>query len=301
MKSRKLFILDLGLSAHESTTQNTGRILSCNLDGSNLGVVVDGINLPDGLAVDREGGHIYWTDMGRLPLKENDGSVLRCNLSDGSEVTTIIPPGATFTPKQIILASLSRKLYWCDREGMRVMRANLDGSAIEVLYQAGEGDMDRLDATRWCVGIAVDEIAGHIFFTHKGPSKGGRGRIIHMGIEIPKGQTASTRRDIRTLFENLPEPIDLVWDAHAQALFWTDRGDPPLGNTVNMATHQDGHWVRKVLGRKLHEAIGIDVDEVDGSLYVADLGGRVLRYCLDGSAPKLILHDMGDLTGVVVA
>jgi hypothetical protein len=25
------------------------------------------------------------------------------------------------------------KLYWCDREGMRVMRANLDGSQVETL------------------------------------------------------------------------------------------------------------------------------------------------------------------------
>jgi hypothetical protein len=249
----------------------------------------------------REDGHIHWTNMGRLPLKENDGSILRCNLSDGCGITTVIAPGATFTPKQIVLAPLSRKLYWCDREGMRVMRANFDGSEVEVLYQAGKGDMDRLDATRWCVGIAVDERAGLIFFTHKGPSKGGRGRIMQMGIDIPHGQTATTRKDIRTLFEDLPEPVDLVWDAHAQALFWTDRGDPPCGNTVNMATLQDDHWVHKVLGRKLHEAIGIDLDEADGSVYVADLGGRILRFDRNGSAPKEILDGKWDLTGAVVA
>src|SRR5882724_4411201 len=41
------------------------------------------------------------------------------------------------------------KLYWCDREGMR---ANLDGSQIETLVQMGEGEDDRRDQTRWCVG-----------------------------------------------------------------------------------------------------------------------------------------------------
>ena len=37
------------------------------------------------------------------------------------------------------------------------------------------------------------------------------------------------------LFDNLPEPIDLDLDLHKRMLYWTDRGDPPRGNTVNRA------------------------------------------------------------------
>ena len=49
------------------------------------------------------------------------------------------------------------KLYWCDREGMRVMRANLDGSKIETLVDTSKGDArPGTDQTKWCVGIAVD-------------------------------------------------------------------------------------------------------------------------------------------------
>jgi len=48
--------------------------------------------------------------------------------SDGKNVTSIVPSGATWTPKQLQLDAKNRKLYWSDREGMRVMRANLDGS-----------------------------------------------------------------------------------------------------------------------------------------------------------------------------
>jgi hypothetical protein len=33
------------------------------------------------------------------------------------------------------------KLYWTDREGMRVMRANLDGSKIETLVDTSHGDL----------------------------------------------------------------------------------------------------------------------------------------------------------------
>ena len=37
------------------------------------------------------------------------------------------------------------------------------------------------------------------------------------------------------LFDGLPEPIDLELDLENRVLYWTDRGDPPRGNTVNRA------------------------------------------------------------------
>jgi hypothetical protein len=52
---------------------------------------------------------------------------------------TIIAQGDTLTPKQIILDRKGGKLYWCDREGMRVMRGNLDGTYLETLVEAGRG------------------------------------------------------------------------------------------------------------------------------------------------------------------
>ena len=61
----------------------------------------------------------------------NDGKIERADL-DGGNRKTIIPEGATFTPKQIHLDRKNRKLYWSDREGMRVMRSNLDGSNIDM-------------------------------------------------------------------------------------------------------------------------------------------------------------------------
>ena len=72
-------------------------------------------------------------------LKQNDGSIERADL-DGKNRTTIVPQGGTFTPKQLQLEKKSDKLYWCDREGMRVMRCNLDGSNIETLVDSSQGD-----------------------------------------------------------------------------------------------------------------------------------------------------------------
>ena len=111
----RLFLLDL----------SDDRIISLKSDGSDRKVIVTGCRFPDGIAVDVAAGHIYWTNMG-VP-KANDGSIERADF-DGRNRMTIVPQGGTFTPKQIQLENKSGKLYWCDREGMRVMRVNLDGS-----------------------------------------------------------------------------------------------------------------------------------------------------------------------------
>src|ERR1700745_1317001 len=139
----RLFVLDL----------NAGTIHVMNTDGSARNPLVTGCHLPDGIVVDVGSGHVYWTNMGVPNL--DDGSIERADL-DGKNRKVIVPAGNTHTPKQIILDKNSGKLYWCDREGMRVMRCNLDGSQLESLIEAGRGDADRRDQTRWCVGLAID-------------------------------------------------------------------------------------------------------------------------------------------------
>src|SRR6516165_2276160 len=95
---------------------------------------------------------------------------------------------------------------------MRVMRANLDGSAVETLVVTGDGDADRRDQTRWCVGITIDPKSRKFYWTQKGPNKGGMGRICCAKIDTPKGETATNRTDIELLLDGLPELIDLELD-----------------------------------------------------------------------------------------
>src|SRR5437763_6936020 len=87
-----------------------GRIHSANADGSDRKVIVTGARIPDGVVVDVEAGHVYWTNMG-VPSK-NDGSIERVDL-DGQNRVTIIGEGKTFTPKQLHLDKTRRRLYWC--------------------------------------------------------------------------------------------------------------------------------------------------------------------------------------------
>jgi DNA-binding beta-propeller fold protein YncE len=277
-----------------------GRVLSANPDGSDLKTIVEeGRKIPDGLVVDSAAGHMYWTNMGNP--KTNDGSILRSDL-DGKNMTTIVAPGGTFTPKQLQIEKRTGKLYWCDREGMRVMRANLDGSNIETLVDTSAGDpRPGPDARKWCVGIAVDAAGGKFYWTQKGDDNAGQGRIFRANVELPGGQTPANRGDIEVLYNNLPEPIDLDLDVAHRVMYWTDRGDPPRGNTVNRAPMDPAPAIRKdpeILFSHLMEGIGLALDLKGGRMFITDLAGSVYSAHLDGSNKKTLLFAEGNLTGI---
>jgi DNA-binding beta-propeller fold protein YncE len=286
----RIFFLDLG----------AGRVLSANPDGSDLKtLLIEGRKLPDGLAVDVAAGHLYWTNMGNP--KANDGTLFRSDL-DGGNLTTIISPGGTFTPKQLQIDKPSGKLYWSDREGMRVMRANLDGSDIETLVDTSKGDSrPGVDATKWCVGIAIDADAGKLYWSQKGGDNAGEGSILRASLDIPRGQSPTDRTDIEVLYDKLPEPIDLDLDFRSRLLYWTDRGDPPRGNTVNRAPLDAPRGERpapEIVFSHLMEAIGLALDPKHGRMFITDFGGSVYSANLDGSDQRTLLIAEGNLTGI---
>jgi hypothetical protein len=284
----RLFVLEL----------NGGRIHTMNPDGTDQKVIVSNCPLPDGIVVDVEVGRIYWTNMGVPNL--DDGSI-ECADLDGRNRRVVVPQGLTFTPKQIHLDKQNGKLYWCDREGMRVMRSNLDGSQIETLVEAGRGDADRRDQMRWCVGITIDPEREQIYWTQKGSDNGNQGRIFRAGIEIRRGETAANRSDIEVFFDRLPEPIDLELDLKKRVLYWTDRGDPPRGNTVNRASIDAKPQAPEIVVTHLMEGIGIALDVPHDRMFVTDFAGSMYSARLDGSGERNFLFAQGNLTGVAYA
>src|SRR6266700_2134939 len=236
----RLYFLDLA----------AGRVFSSNPDGSDLKTIVnEGRKLPDGIVVDVAGGHIYWTNMGNP--KANDGTIDRADL-DGTNVTNIVPSGATWTPKQLQLDAKNRKLYW----------------------------------------------------TQKGNDNAGEGRIFRASLEVPKGQTPANRKDIEVLYDNLPEPIDLDLDLGNRLIYWTDRGDPPRGNTVNRAAMDAVPGKRKepeIVFNHLMEGIGLSLDLENKRMFLTDLGGSVYSANLDGSNKKNIVFAQGNLSGIAYA
>jgi hypothetical protein len=282
----KVMMLDVDDGAPVTLVDDTPK------DGSRA----TGVN--DGIAVHGASGQIYWTNMGRADA--DDGVVMRCE-RDGSNVTTIVTPGGTFTPKQLKIDETAGKLYWSDREGMAVQRCNLDGSNIETLISTGNPVLDAGDQSRWCVGLALDPERGHVYFTQKGGDNAGQGLIRRINMEMPRASSPSNRRDLITLFSRLPEPIDLDLDLTTRTIYWTDRGDNTLSRapmdaptSFDPATRLD----RQILVRDLKEAIGVALDLPRRRMAYTSLGGELGVAGLDGAGARALLQADGILTGV---
>jgi sugar lactone lactonase YvrE len=263
---------------------------SANPDGSDAKTLVALNQGPDGVAVDLAAGKVYWTNMGTAT--SGSGSLQRANL-DGSHVEYIVPKGGTSFAKQLQLDLVHGKAYWCDREGSKVERCNLDGSALEVL-------VDGLDRP---VGMYLDIAKDVFYFSEKDG-----GTLKRAPMSLPKSsQTAAKRTDVETLFLGLHQPIDLAIDLPKGRMYWTDREDGtvygagteiPAGQTAS--TRKD----RETLLSGLRTPIGLALDSVDRKLYTTESEtGAIFRCNLDGTGKETVIPARANavLTGICFA
>lgn len=300
--AKDIYMLDVGLGSNTrdvSQVHSNGKVLRLNLATQKMTPVVVGQYLPDGIDVSLATQRIFWTNMGRSTAS-CDGSVWSANL-DGSEMRCLVPRGKVHTPKQIAALDSRRQVFFTDREGMGIHRCNYDGTGHVVLMQRhAEPGMALFEQMRlWCVGVALDEERGLIYWTQRGMSKGGRGRIFVAGIDIPEGETADNRSDIRMLCDNLPEPIDMEIDSETQTLYWTDRGEHPMGCALYRAYvgGEDIDLEKISLARHFHEPIGLKLDKGNNIVYVTDMGGSLYSVSLDDGRKVELVRNDGCYTG----
>ncbi|WP_129657359.1 hypothetical protein [Rothia uropygialis] len=266
-------------------------------------LVEDAGPFPDGIVV--LDGTVYWTTMGEpagdfsladetgLDFSRSNGGLHAVRL-DGTGARDLVPDGSLTTGKQ--LTGHGTRLYWSDREGCRVSSCRTDGTKLANLVSKEPGD--QLDE---CVGVAVDEQRGWIYWTQKGPSKGGLGRILRAPLN-----RADNRADlpgVETLWENLPEPIDI--ELSGGYIYWTDRGAGSEGNTLNRgaipAPARKGEEP-EILAQGFQEAIGLAVDVERGLVFVSDLSGTIRAVPLPGSSGKdrILATFEGPMTGLAM-
>ncbi|MXV43568.1 hypothetical protein GS501_00550 [Saccharibacter sp. 17.LH.SD] len=283
-----------------------GRIIEFDLKTRTSKIIIDHmIGHPDGIYIDLDNRDLYWSNMGVVMNEgsqeffQSDGSIEVSSLT-GENRREIVGGGLFVTGKQLVADPASKHLYWCDREGMRVFRSDYDGGNVTVLVQRGLFPLESHDYTRHCVGIALDTKRGFLYWTQKGPPKGGKGCIMRANLAMPQGKTAKTRDDIVVLKDHLPEPIDLELDPSGDRLYWTDRGDDAHGgNSLNSAMiSEDGLHDHKILARGLKEAIALSIDHDEGRVYLSDINGNLYQHDLarEGSLEKLAKFD--SLTGI---
>lgn len=310
----KILLLNTGLNESlqgksMKEIMNSGQVLSWTVEAPAVPPieVVGNLPLPDGIDVAKSTQRMYWTNMGNPSA--NDGSVQSAKL-DGSDVQYVIKPGGAHTPKQLIIDQESNKIYLCDREGLRVHRLNLNGSDHEVLLQTGDWEKEPEKSSNglyWPVGIAVSKKLNKFFWTQKGHSKANEGRIFCASLDLPSGSTPSNRSDVEVVAEKLPECIDLEIDDEAGVLYWTDRGEIPLGNTLNKkhisgSVPEDEKTLgRQIIAQGLGEGIGLRLDKEHNCIYVADISGHLWKCSTEyGLKEKLFEGATHSYTGLCI-
>ena len=267
----RLFVLEL----------SGGRIHSMSPDGSDRKVIVTDCHLPDGIVVD-VGRRPYLLDQHGPSPSTNDGSIERADL-DGRNCRVIVPQGVTHTPKQIHLDKDGGKLYWCDREGMRVMRANLDGSQVETLVETGRGDKDRRDQT-----TVVRR--NH----HRSEASGkstGRKKVRTMAgwavssapiSTFPKARPPANRSDIEVLFDQ-PAGTHRSRARSGEPRALLDRPRRPSARQHRQSrTDRQKAAAPEIVITHLMEGIGIALDVPGNRMFVTDFAGSIYSADLDG-------------------
>jgi sugar lactone lactonase YvrE len=268
------------------------RVWRANADGSDKKLLASSLSIasPDGVTVDLTSGYVYWTNMGSLSGGANLGSIQRMRI-DNELIETIVPVGLTNTPKQINIDNKARKLYWCDREGAKVWRSELDGTSPVILV-SGHGLMQP-------VGMALDVEKRQLYFSDRVTRK-----IYRAGFDAPEGQSPETRGDVETLFSwSTGAPLDLDLDLEKRQIYWTDRFrrviqrgkmDPPAG--FNPETRTDV----ETLAEGRDEPVGLALDRADNQLFFTELSGGVYRMSRDGGTPVLV-STTGSASGITLA
>ena len=168
-------------------------ISRANLDGTNVELLVTGLDSPSGITLDVGGGKMYWTDIGTSKIQ-------RANL-DGSNVEDLLTMGVVFTPVEIALDTAGNKMYWTESTlaDFMIQRADLDGSNVELLVT------DLVSPS----GIALDVAGGKMYWTDVGTSKIQRANLDGSGLE-----------DVVTT--GVIAPVRIAVDLARGKIYWTE-------------------------------------------------------------------------------
>ncbi len=224
--------------------EDTDSIRRSDLNGNNVITIVPGAVDPRGLAIDPVDGKLYWSDAGSVPR-----TIQRANL-DGSNVETLVSfPTVPETLNEIALDLVNGKIYYTNSLGGTVFRANLDGTNQETIA-SGVPDP---------VGIAVDPIGGHVYWT--GGNETSRANLDGTGATVILSFGAR----------------DLAIDQATGKLYIG--GD---GNTIKRSD-LDGTNV-ELLVTTTGQFSQMGVDFASGKIYWSDLGtDTIQRANLDGT------------------
>lgn len=275
-----------------------GQVIAINPNDSSSKILIgDEVGTPDGVVYNPNDQRLYWTNMG-ADYDAQDGYIQYCDLN-GQNKGTLVKIGDTHTPKQLQLDHRTNYLYWCDREGMKIERCSIQTGQVETLLETKDMFANENIKNRYCVGIALDIRNNRLFWTMKGPSKGGTGRLLCAPFDYMDKQAVLDPENIHILYDHLPEPIDLEIDYKNDFLYWSDRGAEPDGNSLNRLKLSSLNQ-KEVVVHGFDETIGFTVDADQQIAFVVDLTGHLYQADLKTGQKKVVFKsENGGFTGLI--
>ena len=284
-----------------------GRMRRADLDGTNVETLrPKEMRAPKGIALDTNGGKIYWTDYwyigGLQPwLASEDISfagTIRWADWDGDNAEVLLPPLSTRGPSNIVLDVGEGQIYWIDTGAIH--RADWDGTNVETLLTGLEGSVD----------LAVDVEDGQIYWAefwgsiHRANLDGTNAETL---LSLPRGRrprsialdgdegkiywtefavedytrlgTGSIQRanfdgtNIEALVTRSKEPWSIALDGDKKKIYWTEfavgdnnRSGGTWGTGSIQRANFDGTNI-EALVTQLDEPRDIVLDIVGGKIY----------------------------------
>ncbi|OLQ05248.1 Low-density lipoprotein receptor-related protein 6 [Symbiodinium microadriaticum] len=221
-------------------------IRSARLDGSDMEVLVSGLQCPSGIAVDAAKGELYWSDLA-------DRKIRRVYL-DGSNPQEVVEGLAA--PSGTSLALDEERLLWADLSLRQILCAKRDGSSKTP--QVLVSDLSKPNA------VAVDAFSRKVYWgdfgtrkVHRACSDGTQSEVV-----VPYGKNSTS----------------MVVDSVRSKLFWTN-----FGTHAIYRCDLDGRDMQPVI-TGLEGPSAVALAPRAGRLYwVERTAGRIRRACVDGS------------------
>jgi DNA-binding beta-propeller fold protein YncE len=233
-------------------------IARANLDGGDVEVIVSGLQTPHGLALDMLGEKVYWADSGT-------DMIYRANL-DGSSPEELLHV-QPITDEDVTLRGLALdlhagKMYWADHTDYGhtglIRKANLDGSAVEVVVQ-----------TSWPDDLALDIAGGRMYWNDFANNRIRRCNLDGTGLE--------------TIISPTYSPYGLALNVRDGKIYYNDKS-LDTGKRRIMRADLDGSNIEPLITDGLNLVRGMALDLPNNKMYWGDFGDDKLSCAnLDGS------------------
>ena len=217
-----------------------GTIYRTELDGSNAEVLVTGISHLWKFVLDLAGGKIYWMEDNE-PVSQGSkwisGIIRRIDL-DGSNVEDLLDVVRAPWYFDPALEVAKGKIYWINSYeedeghiGTTILRADLDGSNVEVLVTGISAEQ-----------LVLDEVGGKMYWTDGGTdSWSPDGTIQRANLDGSNVEILVTGLFLPSIALAIPQPVPTLVSTHSSVLPTTSRLEPNYPNPFNSTTQISYH------------------------------------------------------------